>query len=81
MRGQQPMSLNYPNSSRIMSGASFQHPEPNRMVFSPEQSIQPMSVPSQYNDRALFHSNSFKNNRIAPQQSALNSYAQPNNCM
>ncbi|CAF4292058.1 unnamed protein product, partial [Rotaria magnacalcarata] len=38
-----------------------------------------MSVPSQYNDRAVVHSNSFKNNRIAPQQSDLNSYGKPNN--
>ncbi|CAF2156037.1 unnamed protein product [Rotaria magnacalcarata] len=73
------MSFNYANPSRIMSGTSFKHPEPNRMVFSHGQSNQAMSVPSQYNDRAVVHSNSFKNNRIAPQQSDLNSYAKPNN--
>ncbi|CAF3276339.1 unnamed protein product [Rotaria socialis] len=79
MHGQQPMSFNYPNPSRIMSGTSFQHPEQKQTVFSHGQSNQAMSVPSQYHDHAVFHSNSLKNNRIAPQPSNLNSHAPRNN--
>ncbi|CAF3353331.1 unnamed protein product [Rotaria sp. Silwood2] len=43
------------------------------------QSIQPIPMTFQYKDHSLGYSNSFKNNRVAPQQHTYNSYSQPNN--
>ncbi|CAF1237334.1 unnamed protein product [Rotaria sordida] len=79
MPHRQSMSYGYQNSSRIMSGPASSQQEPIPMIITPGQPFQPIPMTSQYKDYSLSYNNSFKNNRIAPQQPDYNTYSQPNN--
>ncbi|CAF3960304.1 unnamed protein product, partial [Rotaria sp. Silwood1] len=75
----QQLSYEYQTPSQMMSGPASSQQEPIPMMITLGQSFQPIPVASQYKDHSLGYSNSFKNNRIEPQQPEYNTYSQPNN--
>ncbi|CAF0943111.1 unnamed protein product [Rotaria sordida] len=62
-----------------MSELTSSQQEPIPMMVTPGQPFQPIPMIPQYKDYSLSYSNSFKNNRIAPQQPDYNTHLRTNN--
>lgn len=77
----QPILHGNQNLSTMKSVPYSYQQEPIPMMISSRQQFEPIPIVPQYKDHSIAHSNSFKTNRVAPQQSDFNPYSQPNNCM
>ena len=60
---------------------AFSQQEPIRMMTGSLQPFQPITMVSKYHESSVKYNNSFKNNRIALQESNYKAYSQPNNSM